>query len=273
LAVKELPWCSPSDSPNRRIEKYRNVRLLRRDNPGENHNNDGENEDGVTDSLSLKPIDRFGIIVAMSKNGIIGWNGKLPWSLPDDRRQFVEKTKNKIMIIGRKTFQEQQDLSHVAHTSHTIIISNTLRMDERYSLPKFSDTELWIVPNFSRALHLARRLVPHDNKDHSTTKQQPLEISCWVAGGQTLYESALVHPSAVELHLTVVDTEVEFEAGDNVTFFPRKELWSSRFKLLKSDANVSDETKDPNALQFCTRVYGRINANEQRQESEPFAAG
>jgi dihydrofolate reductase len=225
---------------------------LRRDNLGGNQNDV---------SGSLQPIDRFGIIAAMSKNGIIGWNGQLPWNLPDDRRQFVEKTKNKIMIIGRRTFQEQPDLSHIAHTSHTIIISNTLSLNERYSLPKWSETELWIVPNFSRALHLARQLVPNHNNSHSTTTAKDLEIFCWVAGGHSLYENALVHPFAVELHLTVVDTEVEYKAEDDVTFFPDKELWNNQFRLLRSDSNESDDTGDPNTFKFCTRVYARIKAD------------
>ena len=44
-------------------------------------------------------------IAAMSKNRVIGTEGKLPWNLPDDLRFFKEKTKGHIVIMGRKTFE------------------------------------------------------------------------------------------------------------------------------------------------------------------------
>ena len=79
FAVKELPWCSKS------VIKPKNVHV--------------QHKEDMTE-----PIERFGIIAAMSKNNIIGLNGRLPWSVPDDRKEFVRITKNKILIVGRRTF-------------------------------------------------------------------------------------------------------------------------------------------------------------------------
>lgn len=44
-------------------------------------------------------------IVAASENDVIGVNGRLPWEIPEDMKFFREKTKNKSIIMGRKTFE------------------------------------------------------------------------------------------------------------------------------------------------------------------------
>jgi dihydrofolate reductase len=44
------------------------------------------------------------IIAAMGLNRAIGENNKLLWDLPRDMSYFKEKTKNKIIVMGRKTF-------------------------------------------------------------------------------------------------------------------------------------------------------------------------
>ncbi|NUN04630.1 MAG: dihydrofolate reductase [Bdellovibrio sp.] len=43
-------------------------------------------------------------IVACSENNVIGSDGGLPWSLPEDMKFFRDTTKGHIMIMGRKTF-------------------------------------------------------------------------------------------------------------------------------------------------------------------------
>lgn len=47
---------------------------------------------------------RVEIIVARADNGVIGRDGKLPWHLPEDLRQFKITTMGAPMIMGRKTF-------------------------------------------------------------------------------------------------------------------------------------------------------------------------
>ena len=44
-------------------------------------------------------------IVAASENSVIGKDGGLPWSIPEDMKFFRDKTKGKIIIMGRKTFE------------------------------------------------------------------------------------------------------------------------------------------------------------------------
>jgi dihydrofolate reductase len=44
------------------------------------------------------------IVVARSRNGVIGDKGTLPWHLPADLKHFKALTIGKPMIMGRKTF-------------------------------------------------------------------------------------------------------------------------------------------------------------------------
>ena len=47
----------------------------------------------------------FNLIVAMSINGCIGYENKIPWYLPEDLPNFKKLTMNSIVIMGRKTFE------------------------------------------------------------------------------------------------------------------------------------------------------------------------
>ena len=44
-------------------------------------------------------------VVALSNNNVIGVNNDLPWNLKKDLAHFKEYTNNKIIIMGRKTFE------------------------------------------------------------------------------------------------------------------------------------------------------------------------
>ena len=45
------------------------------------------------------------LIVAMSKNGVIGNGGRIPWYEPEDLRYFKRRTVGKPVIMGRKTWE------------------------------------------------------------------------------------------------------------------------------------------------------------------------
>ncbi len=45
------------------------------------------------------------LVVAMSRNGVIGRDGGLPWRLPTDMARFKALTMGKPVIMGRKTWE------------------------------------------------------------------------------------------------------------------------------------------------------------------------
>jgi dihydrofolate reductase len=44
-------------------------------------------------------------IVAAARNGVIGKDGELPWSIPEDMKWFRERTRGHALIMGRKTYE------------------------------------------------------------------------------------------------------------------------------------------------------------------------
>lgn len=60
-------------------------------------------------SQSGRSIDARGpriyLIAAVAANGVIGIDGRLPWSLPEDLRHFKKLTLGHPVIMGRKTWE------------------------------------------------------------------------------------------------------------------------------------------------------------------------
>ena len=44
------------------------------------------------------------MIAAVSENGVIGVDNKLPWYIPDDLKRFKKLTTGNVVIMGRKTY-------------------------------------------------------------------------------------------------------------------------------------------------------------------------
>eukprot|EP00953_Heterococcus_sp_UTEX-ZZ885_P002680 1963-Heterococcus_DN1.PRE.1 len=47
------------------------------------------------------------LIAAVSRNGVIGAHGRLPWSLPADRDRFLWLTAGNVIVYGRKTYEHE----------------------------------------------------------------------------------------------------------------------------------------------------------------------
>jgi dihydrofolate reductase len=220
-AVKELSWCSPSDSPNRT--------KARRTNNAQNDTN-----------ALLVPIDQFAVVAAMSKHDrIIGVNGKLPWSIPEDRRLFEELTTNKLLVIGRKTLLEDENLAHVSHVAHCIVISKSWNEPQllSHATALATKTKLVVADSFPSALALARKIA-NDNMQTEQGKNDCNEngyrdesLKCWVAGGEQIFNEAVMHPSCRRIYLSVIDIELDISSTTtSVARFPPKYRWDNNFK-------------------------------------------
>jgi dihydrofolate reductase len=196
----------------------------------------------------LKPINAFGIVAAMSRNHVIGVDGELPWNLPEDRKAFTALTADKILIMGRRTFEERPSQSHISHAARCIVVTNTMPAEA------FESERLKLARSFPEALALAKELVDEmmPNKSNSDESEDSLDNEeCWVVGGESLYHLALLHPSARSLHLTVVDTDVDMKTGE-VARFPAKYRWDNKFEL-----EVTTDGKGGQPM-FTQHVYRRI---------------
>ena len=173
---------------------------------------------------------------AMTKNHVIGVNGSLPWkNLTQDKNHFINLTRNKVLIVGRKTFAlEDPSLSHIRHARACIVVSRTMNQEDLISVGNANnstniETKMLLARSFDEALELAnaekhRRIIKSENVyvDNET-------IDCWVAGGEAIYRDALHHPDAVEVQLTHVDMMIDTNQFREIAYFPvgdmNKDAW------------------------------------------------
>ena len=139
----------------------------------------------------VKPVY---IIVACSENRVIGKNGGLPWSIPEDTAYYRNKVKGGIVIEGRRCYEESEE---GFPDSDTIVLSRD---------PNFSPKGVLTAVSLPLALELAQNL----------DGEGPI----WICGGEAIYKESL--PLSDKLYLTLVHAEVE---GD--TRFPEWEEYFS----------------------------------------------
>lgn len=48
-------------------------------------------------------------VAAVAANGVIGDDGEVPWTLPEDRAQYRDRVADGVVILGRRTFEAMLD--------------------------------------------------------------------------------------------------------------------------------------------------------------------
>jgi dihydrofolate reductase len=48
---------------------------------------------------------RVVLVAAVAENGVIGLDGDIPWSIPEDLRHFRAVTRDNTVVMGRRTFE------------------------------------------------------------------------------------------------------------------------------------------------------------------------
>ncbi|WP_229819751.1 dihydrofolate reductase [Kushneria pakistanensis] len=153
---------------------------------------------------TLVPI---AFIAAMSRNRVIGVDGKLPWYLPEDLKFFKAVTLHKPLIMGRATFAS---IGKPLPNRLNIVVTRDTT---------FEHPGVRVCHDLASAFALA---------DDQAMIEGVEEIM--VIGGGEIYQQAL--PCASRLYLTEIDVEVE---GD--TFFPALESdWQEMERVAGSPA-------------------------------------
>jgi dihydrofolate reductase len=122
------------------------------------------------------------MIVAMSKNRVIGKDNVMPWHLSDDLKNFKKITIGKTIIMGRRTYDS---IGKALPGRKNVILSRSLK-----------DKDILVFDNLENAL------VDVGNEE---------EI--FIIGGQDIYSQTI--NKANKLYLTTINDEIE---GDK--FFP-----------------------------------------------------
>jgi dihydrofolate reductase len=150
----------------------------------------------------------------MSNNRVIGVNNDLPWSLKDDLAHFKEYTTEKIIVMGRKTFES---IGRPLPNRVNYVISSTLKDIEGVS----------IFLNLKDAIEAAKAY----NLDKNITNEVAI-----IGGGYLFRDS--IH-SFNKLVLTRVNCSINGDVYYPEIDFNNWELVSSE-KFLKNKDNQYD---------------------------------
>ncbi len=166
------------------------------------------------------------LVVAHTRNRVIGRDGGMPWHLPADLARFKAATMGKPMIMGRRTFES---IGRALPGRTTIVVTSRGSLTYRGSQSVIG--EIAIAKSFDDALRLAGD-VPE----------------VMVIGGAQLYGAVLPH--ADQILLTEIDADVE---GD--TYFP--ELDPGEWREVGRETRAKDEK---NAYDLAFVVLERVRA-------------
>ena len=128
-----------------------------------------------------------GLIVAYTKNRVIGNKGQIPWRIKGEQRRFKELTTGNVVIMGRRSYDE---IGRPLPNRFTIVVSKTASYEAENCVT---------LPSLTEAVSYAQEHFPDKN--------------IYLSGGAGIYREGL--PLADKLFITEVDLEIE---GD--TFFP-----------------------------------------------------
>lgn len=84
------------------------------------------------------------LILARAENGVIGHGDRLPWHIPEDLRHFKRLTKNRPMIMGRKTFDS---LPGLLPGRRHIVLTHDRNWEEEGAEPVHSVAEALKISN------------------------------------------------------------------------------------------------------------------------------
>jgi dihydrofolate reductase len=139
------------------------------------------------------------IIAAIGSNRAIGRDNKLLWSISADLRRFSEYTRERPVVMGRKTFDSilERNGCPLPHRPHIVVTRNT----------HWAHDGVRVAHTVTDALVTAAKF-----------RGDP-----FVIGGENIFRESLPHVSM--LYLTLVD-----DAPDADAFFPEyldrfEELW------------------------------------------------
>ncbi|MBI2591114.1 MAG: dihydrofolate reductase [Candidatus Brennerbacteria bacterium] len=170
-------------------------------------------------------MTNISIIVAVSDNNVIGRNGTLPWQVKADMKYFHQKTKNHIIICGRKTHESiVKRLGHPLKNRKTIVMTK----QKHYKMPK----------NCVQALSWEKAIKAAKAKERRKV---------FVIGGEEIFKIALPH--AKKMYITRIHKIVD----DGDAFFP--EYDKNEWKLADYQHHCCDtiENKSPFTLETWER--------------------
>jgi dihydrofolate reductase len=134
--------------------------------------------------------NNYNLIVALCKNGGIGLNGKLPWSIKEDMQYFTKQTKgngNNAVIMGKNTWKSLPN-KYLSGRDNFIISSKMIIdeiMDDGHRMKTFK--------NLDEVNAFCKSSVNYD--------------TIWIIGGSMLYKECLERNLINKCYITCIDCD------------------------------------------------------------------
>lgn len=148
-------------------------------------------------------MKEINVIVAMTKDRVIGKDGTLPWHLSEDLKLFKAHTSGNIVIMGRKTFDS---IGRPLPNRRNIVVSKSIQEDEKAAGVEY-------FPDL----------------DHALAAAQEGDGRIFIIGGASIYHQMIER--ADRLYISLVDGDFE---GD--TYFP--EIKDDVWKVVKTEPHT-----------------------------------
>jgi dihydrofolate reductase len=117
------------------------------------------------------------MVAAVAENGVIGLNGDIPWSIPEDLKRFRAVTRGHTVVMGRRTFDS---IGHPLPYRTNVVVTRD---------PAWSYEHVFVA---------------HD-VDEAIKEAQEFEGDVIIMGGAQIYAAAMPHAThqiLTEVHLS-----------------------------------------------------------------------
>lgn len=148
-----------------------------------------------------------GLIVARSKNNVIGKGGEIPWKIKGEQKQFKELTTGNVVVMGRKSYEE---IGHPLPNRETIVVSKSKR---------YEDDGVRSASSVKEALELIK------GKD------------AFIAGGYGLYKEVIPYVDVMYI------TEIDIEIDDGDVFFPEFDINDFDVSICETSGDIIQYTR------------------------------
>lgn len=91
-----------------------------------------------------EPAKRVVMVAAVADNGVIGRDGDIPWSLPEDLKHFRRVTRDNTVVMGRRTYES---IGHPLPYRTNVVVTRQ---------PDWSADGVFVARDIERAIALAR---------------------------------------------------------------------------------------------------------------------
>lgn len=141
------------------------------------------------------------LLVAVSKNDVIGNNNTIPWKLKDDMKFFREMTTNGIVIMGRKTW-ESLGCKPLPNRYNIVVTRDPQKISEEY-LEKTDvvHTNVSIVSSLHEAL---KEVELEQWMCSENWRENPFTGHVTIIGGAEIYRQALQEQLVDMIYITRV---------------------------------------------------------------------